>query len=110
MNRYIDQFEARTCIRRGLLRLLLTACIGLTMLLCLGCPNKRGTEFGQNFLNVAGDSTRGVEDYRYVADTSQHLYWPNTPKYSRKIKKENRVYILDYDTLKEFHGYKAGPK
>jgi hypothetical protein len=102
--------RAWTCLQRGWRRLLPGACLCLAILLCQGCPNGRGTEFGQNFLDVASDSSSGVEDYRYVADSSRHLYWPNTPKYRRKIKKENRVYILDYDTLKQFHGYEAGPK
>jgi hypothetical protein len=51
-----------------------------------------------------------VADYRYVADMYSKLYWPNEPRYVEAIPKENRVYILDSDTLKQFAGYKPGSK
>lgn len=81
----------------------------LAMLMC-ACPDSGNREFGQNFMDVASTSRVAIDDYRYVADSSSRLYWPNTPKYRARIKTENRVYILDYETLKEFHGYKPGPK
>ncbi|MCB1216706.1 hypothetical protein KDL44_04900 [bacterium] len=93
----------------GIQHLLRWLATGLICLLLGGCPRGE-TGFGQNFMDVASNSHVAIDDYRYVADSSRRLYWPNTPKYRNAIKRDNRVYILDYETLKEFHGYKPGPK
>ncbi|MCB1219181.1 MAG: hypothetical protein H7A35_05955 [Planctomycetales bacterium] len=101
-----EAWYGRTWFRLAIM--LLPVC--LVALLAWGCPAGEGTGFGQNFMDVASTGHTTIDDYRYVADSSRQLYWPNTPKYRNRIRSENRVYILDHDTLKEFHGYKAGPK
>ena len=107
---HISQSADKTGTPRLLQKLALQLGVVCLLLLCPGCPKSGNNGFGQNFMDVSSGSKQTMSDYRYVADSAQHLYWPNTAKYRNKIRRENLVYILDYETLKEFHGYKPGPK
>jgi hypothetical protein len=49
-------------------------------------------------------------DYAYVANSRTKLYWPNQEPYISNIPAANRVYILDATALRQFKGYRPGPR
>jgi hypothetical protein len=64
-----------------------------------------GTELGQQ----RAGATR-VAEYKYVVDLKTKRYWPNEPRYAQAIDSANRVYVQDDATMKQWTGYKPGPK
>jgi hypothetical protein len=64
-----------------------------------------GSELGQQRANAAR-----VSEYKYVVDLQTKRYWPNQPQYAQAIDSKYRVYVLDEETIKQWIGYKPGPK
>jgi hypothetical protein len=46
--------------------------------------------------------------YKYVADRSRQLYWPNEIKYSNAIPQADRLYIRDDQDLAGYSNYQPG--
>jgi hypothetical protein len=91
------------------LAVLLAAGLIAYMLVRTAQMDNQFEQLGSELVSKHASATR-VADYRYVADMHSKLYWPNEPQYVQAIPKDNRVYILDDDTLKQFAGYKPGRK
>jgi hypothetical protein len=91
---------------------LLIAAVVLVGYMFLRSSGPAGGQFGQigKELGEVRQGAARVGDYEFVADTSTKQYWPNKPRYVNAIARENRVYILDGETLKQFAGYRPGPK
>lgn len=89
------------------LALLLAAGLIVYMLVRAGQLDNQFQQLGSELGAKHASATR-VADYRYVADMQRKLYWPNEQRYVDAIPKENRVYILDDETLQQFAGYKPG--
>lgn len=85
----------------------LTAGLLAYMLIRAGQMGNQFQQLGSELGAKHAAATR-VADYRYVGDMRRKLYWPNERRYVEEIQKENRVYILDDDTLKQFAGYQPG--
>ena len=64
-----------------------------------------GTELGQQRAEAAR-----VSEYKYVVDLRTKRYWPNEPRYAQAIDREYRVYVMDDETIRQWVGYKPGPK
>ncbi len=64
-----------------------------------------GTELGAQRATV----TR-VADYKYVVDLQHQLYYPNQPQYVQAIPSQYQVFVEDDETIKQWTGYKPGPR
>ncbi|MBA4358834.1 MAG: hypothetical protein C0405_14035 [Desulfovibrio sp.] len=90
---------------------ILAAVAGLLafMMLRLGEMNNQFRELGTELGATRAGATR-VADYKYVVDLERKLYWPNEPRYSMSIDSKYRVYVQDEETMRQWVGYKPGPR
>jgi len=80
--------------------------------IALGCVGQYGAQY-QQFGRELGRKQAEVRlpggDYQYVIDLGSGQYWPFESKYIQAIPEQDRVYVLDDETLAKFKGYKPGP-
>jgi hypothetical protein len=65
-------------------------------------------QLGESLGNRSGRVT--TSDYAFVANSRTRQYWPNQPRYVNAIPANDRVWILDQETLRDFKGYRPGPR
>jgi len=79
--------------------------LGVLIMLALRMGPGKGGQFEQLGQKLGEGPSRS---YKYVADGSRQLYWPNDTKYVNAIPEADRLYIHDDNDLASFTNYKAG--
>jgi hypothetical protein len=79
------------------------------MFISAGRMSNQFSQLGSELGAQRAEATR-VAEYKYVVDLEHKLYYPNEPQYVQAIAREYRVYVVDDETIKQWVGYKPGPR